>query len=150
VTQGRSGQSDVRLNVACGDALWASLDDEAEDLQADGMAERAELLGVTFELRGHDLLLVFSKDFGKAYFDFCGCGSAARRGARTVKPFGVLAFQRLLRKNSQTTSLMSMSWFLNPHWVSSCVRSEGWATGQRWPAWSNRTTRTWAPAGPLP
>jgi hypothetical protein len=73
VAEGRGWQADVRLNVARGRAITATLNDEAEDLEADRVAECAELLGVTFERRGHVLLLTFSKHGARA-------GSIRERG----------------------------------------------------------------------
>ena len=40
--------------------LVAALHDEAQDREPHRMAERAELLGVAFEFRGHAILLTFS------------------------------------------------------------------------------------------
>jgi hypothetical protein len=53
------------LDVPRRGALAARLHDEAQDLKADGMAQCAELLGVTFDFRGHVMVLIFSKWPGK-------------------------------------------------------------------------------------
>jgi hypothetical protein len=60
VAEGRGGQVHVGLDVPRRGALAACLHHEAQDRKADGMAQCAELLSVTFDFRGHDIVLVFS------------------------------------------------------------------------------------------
>jgi hypothetical protein len=57
MAQGRGRQIHVALDFACGGATVTRLHHEAEDSQADGMAERAQLFGVAVQFRRHALLL---------------------------------------------------------------------------------------------
>lgn len=59
----------MNLNVSGRSAIHAGLHYVAQDLQSHGMPERTQLLRMSFELGGHDLLLIFSKQVGKAFFD---------------------------------------------------------------------------------
>ncbi len=53
MAQCRRGQRDVGLDVPCGAASVTCLHHKAQDAQAHGVSQRAELLGVSFELGGH-------------------------------------------------------------------------------------------------
>jgi hypothetical protein len=41
------------LNVAGGGPLWAALDHETKDLQPRRVSQRAQLLGMSVQFRGH-------------------------------------------------------------------------------------------------
>jgi hypothetical protein len=69
VTQRRGREIDMALDVTRGGTSTAGLHDEAQHLEPHGMAECAQLLGMTFELRGHHLVLTFSKKRRKAFFE---------------------------------------------------------------------------------
>src|SRR5687768_11321289 len=53
VAQRRGGQIDLCLDVAGGHASVSALHDAAQNREPNRMAERAQLFGVTIELRGH-------------------------------------------------------------------------------------------------
>src|SRR6186713_943975 len=61
VAQGRGGQVDTGLNVTRCRAPVSRLHDETQDREANGVTERAQLFGVTVELRRHRLFLTNSK-----------------------------------------------------------------------------------------
>jgi hypothetical protein len=61
VAECRGRKVDMRLDLPSRRAIAAGLHHEPQDLKADRMAKRAELLGVAFKFRGHALLLIFSK-----------------------------------------------------------------------------------------
>lgn len=50
------------LDLPCGRAAISRLHDESQNCQAYGMAQRAQLLGVSVQFGGHELLLTNSKE----------------------------------------------------------------------------------------
>ncbi len=64
----RCGQVDVALDITGRGAAFTSLNHVPKDREPDRMAQGSELLGVTFQLRWHALLLILSKEAGKGYF----------------------------------------------------------------------------------
>ena len=62
MTQRGRRQVDMRLDLARRSAAFSPLNDEAENGQPHGMAESAELLSMTIEFRGHEILLINSKE----------------------------------------------------------------------------------------
>lgn len=69
MAEGRCGKVDVLLDLERGRALGAALDDEAKDRQTNRVAERAELLGVSIELRWHLMLLTNSNQCASHFFE---------------------------------------------------------------------------------
>ena len=61
MAQGGSGQIDVALDVPRRRASVSLLNDVPENGKPNGVPEGAELLRMAVDLRGHVLLLVFSK-----------------------------------------------------------------------------------------
>ena len=61
VAERRGRQIDMRLDLPGRGAIATGLHHEPQDLKADRMAKRTELLGVAFNFRRHALLLIFSK-----------------------------------------------------------------------------------------
>src|SRR5262249_15576601 len=62
-TERRGRKVDVRLDLTGRCAVGPRLYDKTQDAQADWVSERAELLGVLFELRGHAVT--------STYFEVC-------------------------------------------------------------------------------
>src|ERR1700722_14443707 len=72
MTQRRRREVHMGLDLPGSGALGSRLNHEAEDLQPDRVAEGTELLGVTLYLRGHEVLLIFSKHRSKVMFQNSG------------------------------------------------------------------------------
>ncbi len=62
----------MALDLANGSTAVAALDDEAEDPEPHRMAEGAELLGVVFQLGGHDVASNKLEIARKCYFEYLG------------------------------------------------------------------------------
>jgi hypothetical protein len=69
MAQRRSGQIEMGLDVARRRPLGAALNDETQDFEPGGVAEGAQLFGVSIEFVSHLLLLIKSKKAVKAYFE---------------------------------------------------------------------------------
>ena len=80
----RRGQIHVRLNLTRRDPLRSTLNDEAQNGEANRMSERTELLGVALDFRGHAATSNKVEPVVNLYFDYFGtaCATCASRQAR--------------------------------------------------------------------
>jgi hypothetical protein len=69
MAQRRRGKVDMLLDLASGRPFGAALNNEPKNGKTNGMAEGAELLGVTIELGRHGLLLTKSNQFASDHFE---------------------------------------------------------------------------------